>query len=290
MVSQVAVKDVYTNLSGLNAIKVAGRKDSAEGLKQVAQQFESVFVNMMLKTMRDANKAFSEGSYLSSNEMDFYQQNFDDQLSLHLTQGKGIGLADTLYRQMLQQFKVQEAADSAEVSAPDAPGTASRFSSPLEFIRALFPFAEKAADELGAKPEVLLAQSALETGWGAKIVEDSRGGNSRNLFAIKADAAWSGPVAKTGVVEFKDGVAQQQQASFRRYNSFEQSFDDYVSFLKSNPRYAKVANGGSTQDSYAQDLQDAGYATDPHYASKINQVLESKTMQFALSQLATDQP
>lgn len=276
MVSQVNVNDVYTNLSGLNAIKAAGREDASQGLKQVAKQFEGLFVNMMLKTMRDSNKAFSEGNYLSSNEMEIHQQNFDNQLSVHLTSGDGIGLADVLYRQMMQQYEVGETVDVEQLNQ-------TTFETPEDFVKQVKPYAEKAARQLGIDPEFLIAQSALESGWGSKIASDSRGAPSNNLFGIKADASWDGPVASAKTLEFDNGIAVQQRASFRKYDNVADSFSDYVQFLKSNPRYQSALAPTAESMDFGEALQEAGYATDPRYAEKIRAVMESNTMRRALS-------
>lgn len=276
MVSQVNVNDVYTNLSGLNAIKAAGREDASQGLKQVAKQFEGLFVNMMLKTMRDSNKAFSEGNYLSSNEMEIHQQNFDNQLSVHLTSGDGIGLADVLYRQMMQQYEVADTVAGESLSQ-------TTFETPEDFVKQVKPYAEKAARELGVEPEFLIAQSALESGWGSKIASDSRGAPSNNLFGIKADSSWNGPVASAKTLEFEGGIGVQQRASFRKYDNLADSFSDYVSFLKSNPRYQTALAPTTDAQDFAGALQDAGYATDPRYAEKIRAVMKSNIMRSALA-------
>lgn len=276
MVSQVNVNDVYTNLSGLNAIKIAGREDATEGLKQVAKQFESLFVNMMLKTMRDSNKAFSEGNYLSSNEMDIHQQNFDNQLSVHLTAGDGIGLADVLFRQLVQQYDASDESLEAE-------SVETTFESPEDFVRQVMPYAEQAAKKIGVAPEFLVAQSALESGWGSKVASDSRGASSHNLFGIKADKSWDGPIAGTKTLEFEGGAAVQQRANFRKYENIGESFTDYVKFLQSNPRYESAIAGASDPNKFGAALQDAGYATDPLYAAKIQAVMKSDVMRSALA-------
>ena len=280
MVSQVNVNDVYTNLSGLNAIKVAGREDPTEGLKQVAKQFESLFVNMMLKTMRDSNKAFSEGNYLSSNEMEMHQQNFDNQLSVHLTAGEGIGLADVLFRQLVQQYDANE--EALETESSDTGPVKATFDSPEDFVRQVMPFAEQAAEKIGVAPEFLVAQSALESAWGSKVAADSRGATSHNLFGIKADKSWDGPVAGTKTLEFEGGAAIRQQANFRKYDNIGESFTDYVEFLQSNPRYKSAISDASDPNKFATALQDAGYATDPMYATKIQAVMKSDVMRNAL--------
>ncbi len=286
MAAPVNVNDAYTDFSSLNTIKQLGRKNSAAGLKQVAQQFEALFVNMMLKTMRDSNKVFAEGNILQSNEMDFYQQNFDNQISLHLSQGKGLGLAEVLHKQLLQQYKVSDG-EQSEQTQPGREVAESGFKSPLDFLNAIYPSARKAANKLGLKTEVLLAQSALETGWGTSLPKDSGGQSSHNVFGIKADSQWQGPVSTSKTLEFSDGVAKQQTAKFRHYDSFQDSFEDYVDFLESNPRYSKALQAASDDESFVTELQAAGYATDPRYGQKITAVMNSRTMRDAIAVIET---
>lgn len=268
----------YTDLAALNDIKISGREDSKEGLRQVAKQFESLFVNMMLKSMREANKGFAEGSYLNSNEMEFYQQNFDNQLSLHLTQGEGIGLADVFYRQMLHQYE-QEDVDpkTSQRMFPEqnqSPSNSSvQFDSPQDFVSALYEDAHAAAEKIGVPAEMLLAQSALETGWGKKIVSDTRGNLSHNMFGIKADSSWQGTTSAAASLEYENGVATRCVEKFRHYDSFRESFHDYVDFLQNNPRYESALRADA--DSYIEELQKAGYATDPNYAEKVRDVMGS---------------
>lgn len=291
MLANTNINDTYTDLSGLNAIKQVGRENTAAGLKQVANQFEALFVNMMLKSMRESNAVFAEGNYLNSNETEFYQQNFDNQLSVHLSNGKGLGLADVLYRQLATAYgiEVEEPAGarstmvSSEFPFPTTRERADDFDSPQDFVNKLMPYAEAAADQLGVSPQALLAQSALETGWGSHMVRDSRGGNSFNLFGIKADAQWRGPVARTGTLEFSEGQMRRGVADFRRYQSYAESFADFAEFLRSNPRYQEALQGRNNED-FVQGLQKAGYATDPNYAKKILAVMGSDSMQSALSE------
>ncbi len=275
MVGTIDFNNVYTDISSLNAIKAAGREDAAVGMKKVAKQFESLFINMMLKTMRESNKSFGEGNYLSSNELEIHQQNFDNQLSLHLSNGKGIGLADNLYKQLMHQYDVKPTTENQNPLRAD-------IKSPADYVRAVLPHAQKAAAELGVKPEFLVAQSALETGWGQRIISDSKGATSYNLFGIKADRSWKGSVASTSTLEYVDGIAQKEKATFRKYDSFAASFDDYAVFLKSNPRYQHAISQGADGAQFGQALQNAGYATDPRYAEKIQSIMESQSFRSAL--------
>ncbi len=328
MVSAVESPSVYTDLSGLNSISQLGRENTPAAMMQVAKQFESVFLNMMIKSMRDSTKSFSEGNYLHSNEMDFHQQNYDNQLSLHLSESSGIGLADVLYEQMMGQFGVRpEKAAANDAAAPEVamtlptathanhirqamtfpshkvatvripPAVAAvesdpqsertalenlAIESPQDFVRRLYPMAEKAASRIGVDPRVLIAQSALETGWGKRMIARPDGGSTFNLFGIKADSRWQGEQATIKTTEYQDGVVKLDNARFRSYDSYEQSFDDYVEFLQSNPRYQDALSNTHDAESFARHLQDAGYATDPVYARKITRVMNSRTMESGM--------
>lgn len=291
---------VYTDLSGLQSISRLGRENSAAGLRKVAEQFESLFINMMLKEMRQSHASLFADNYLSSNEMDIHQQNYDNQISMHLAGAGGIGLADTLHRQMMQRFDVKHDAPAPPVrpsrlvepslvsarvprEVPTPVRQQPTFQSPEDFVEQLMPLARVAAHRLGVDPQALIAQSALETGWGERISRHSDGSSSHNLFGIKADSRWSGERVSVNTLEYRDGIARQERASFRAYGSFEESFTDYVQFLENNPRYADALNATHDSNEFLQRLQDAGYATDPEYASKIHGVMRSPIMQRAMS-------
>ncbi len=157
--------------------------------------------------------------------------------------------------------------------------------SPQEFVRRLYPLAERAAERIGVDPRMLLAQSALETGWGRRMIARPDGVSTHNLFGIKADERWSGPRANVNTTEYEDGVVRLEKAAFRSYDSYEDSFNDYVDFLEGNPRYREALNNSHDAESFARHLQEAGYATDPVYARKLTRVMHSNTMQMGLRQL-----
>ncbi|MBL0520028.1 flagellar assembly peptidoglycan hydrolase FlgJ [Aeromonas enteropelogenes] len=149
------------------------------------------------------------------------------------------------------------------------------FDTPQEFVNRLMPLAKKAADKLGLSPAVLVAQAALESGWGKRVIRDGEGQITHNLFGIKADPRWQGPKTVVSTLEYEQGVASRQKAAFRSYESFEESFNDYVDFLTSGTRYKGALAKVDSPDRYFEALQQAGYATDPHYARKLKQVLRS---------------
>ncbi len=257
-------------------------KQDEATLKTAAKQFESLFTQMMLKSMRDANRAFSEGSMFSSSQGDFYQDMFDDQIALELSKGSGLGLADVLVRQLTQAGLVRSSeADATTQAASKAtfPAATQNVSSsadhqPLtqskeDFVRMMWPHAQRAGTELGVDPSALVAQAALETGWGRSVPTHSGGASSYNLFGIKAGSSWEGATASVPTLEFEDGVAVRKVERFRAYASPADSFNDYARLIGNNPRYESARGSGDDVASFASALQDGGYATDPNYARKI---------------------
>jgi flagellar protein FlgJ len=228
----------------------------------------------------------------------------DKQIAMDMAQTRGIGLAEMLKRQLgggispaHRELEPQDylgmpiTAQPPRGTAADAAGVVSGPAqaedpvrldgSPETFLRALWPAAEQAAARLDLAPEALLAQAALETGWGRHVMRHGGGDSSHNLFGIKADARWDGDTVSTDTLEYRDGVALKTRASFRAYASFEQSFEDYVDFLQRNPRYREALQRTADPKAYFAALQDAGYATDPVYADKILRVLDSAPMRKA---------
>ena len=312
-----AAADSYTDLASVNAIR--GLSDKNQALEKIAQQFESMMMRMMLKSMRSANQVFAEGNYLSSHEGDTYRDMLDDQLALTLSQGKGMGLAEVMVRQLQGRFgDVDTAANRATtditaylnhrnsddnpmlgVKIPDrsaTANTATQASPPLEFdgsvhqfVERLYPMAEKYAQALGVAPEVLIAQSALETGWGVKVNSKHNGGSSFNLFNIKADKRWQGESVTVPTMEVRNGVAVKERAAFRVYSSPEQSFADYVDFIRGGARYSQALQSDSSE-SYIRHLSAAGYATDTDYADKILRILNSEDLRDAVQKAVSQKP
>ena len=165
---------------------------------------------------------------------------------------------------------------SASPATPESSAQAEMPSSPAEFASLVWPHAERAAARIGVAPEVLVAQSALETGWGRHVMQHRDGVSSHNLFGIKADRRWQGDKVHVSTLEYRDGVALNTRANFRAYQSFEKSFDDYVDFLQRNPRYREALQTTADPAAYFDALQRAGYATDPAYADKIKRILDSE--------------
>lgn len=375
---------VYTDLSGLAKLGSAAKKNDPAALAEVAGQFESLFMNLMLKSMRDANAVFAEGNFLNSSNVNTYQQMLDQQLSVSLA-GKGsMGLAKILMKQLsppgqilpksgentaenlaegiksllhspsenkisadnsLKELSQRVLAahdaragvaltesegsaapapddnaedDSAEHNNADCamlpefdntatallaqnftisdqsnmlaldvfgsdltkdPAQVEGFSGPAssnqrDFIQSLLPTAKYVAGRSGVDPKMLIAQAALETGWGKHVIKHANGSSSYNLFNIKADENWTGKTVTKDVNEYRDGVMMKQRSRFRAYDSFTESFQDYMHLVQSSERYAKAMSHRNEPQAYINQLHRAGYATDPHYSTKVNKVYQ----------------
>ncbi|KAA0947252.1 MULTISPECIES: flagellar assembly peptidoglycan hydrolase FlgJ [unclassified Pseudomonas] len=388
----------YSDLNRLNQLKV-GDKNSEGNMRKVAQEFESLFLNEMLKSMRSATEALGKDNPMNTPAAKQYQEMYDQQLAVSLSrEGGGIGLADVLMRQMQKNKPVEAAAASTlqgpeqapkkvDVPTPIAAGTladgplgrsngqrplwASRvavaervddgtvrndmalmnqrrislpskltdrllagivpgadvastakaaplrnsaaedgvingaartfavpssrmqvygramaqpplapakkaFSSQDEFVATMLPMAKQAAERIGIDPRYLVAQAALETGWGKSVMRQQDGTSSHNLFGIKAGQSWQGAQARAITSEFRNGEMVKETAQFRSYDSYQDSFHDLVTLLQSNERYKEVLKSADKPEQFVRELQKAGYATDPDYASKISQI--AKTM------------
>jgi flagellar protein FlgJ len=157
----------------------------------------------------------------------------------------------------------------ARAAAPGAPAAGATGSLRQEFIAAVRPHAERAAAELGVDPDLLIAQAALESGWGRSAMRRADGGSANNLFGIKAGSRWGGERVEASTREFQDGQPRAERAAFRAYASVADSFADYVDLLRSSPRYRDALAQAHDPEAFMQGLQSAGYATDPAYAQKV---------------------
>ncbi|CAI8718081.1 flagellar assembly peptidoglycan hydrolase FlgJ [Pseudomonas sp. IT-P260] len=392
----------YSDLNRLNQLKV-GDKNSDANMRKVAQEFESLFLGEMLKSMRSATEALGKDNPMNTPAAKQYQEMYDQQLAVSLSrEGGGIGLADVLMKQMSRNKPLapgeaaaasaakQEAAKAAAVQTPIAAGTtatsgplsrlngerplwASRsgrvatteashsndmaminkrrlalppkladrllaglvpsatptvanalpqraattattgagplyngdwlaraedakasggqmqiygramaqiplapakraFSSADEFVNTMLPMAKEAAARIGVDPRYLVAQAALETGWGKSVMRAQDGSSSHNLFGIKASSNWIGDSARAITSEFRNGQMVKETAQFRSYASYKDSFHDLVTLLQTNNRYQDVVKSADNPEQFVRELQKAGYATDPNYATKISQI------------------
>lgn len=305
MVASVNPSGIYTDMGALTALKGQADKDRAGALEQTAEQFESMFIHMMLKSMRSTT---SEGGFMDNEHSRFYQEMFDQQVSVELARKRQVGIADMLVQQLGGAEKQQQAdrptelkldldrlrlhrpitATAVEAFAPAQDITQEAikgFDSPEDFIEKLWPLAEKYAAELGVEPKVLLAQAALETGWGQHTIRYTNEVPTHNLFNIKADGRWDGPKAVVPTLEYERGKPVRQLAAFRAYPSFDASFRDYVDFLKSSERYRPALDRAGDSRAFVQGLHRAGYATDPEYSHKINEIMSRDVFDQALLKL-----
>ena len=161
----------------------------------------------------------------------------------------------------------------------------SGFNSPQDFIDTLWPITQRVANDMNVEPKAIMAQAALETGWGKHIIHQTGGGNSHNLFGIKADRRWSGEVAKVSTLEYRDGLAKKELAPFRVYDSYESSLKDYAQFIQGSDRYQGAVKNGQSIKGYSEGLQEAGYATDPNYAKKIQRIAGGELLNLAINQV-----
>ena len=327
--------DAYTDLHGLQ--RLTTEKNDEVALQKVAKQFESMFVSLLFKNMRQANAVFEEGNMGHSPAEKMYRDLYDQQLSVDIAAGRGLGIADMVYRQLRSAGNTEQVSETLDNSAlsdrrdwsstvgadaqvrsvavrddislnnpniiasnaglgetgasDEAPTGLSQVialqkadaveeaanavdDSPQSFVERLYPIARVAAKTLGLDPLIMVAQAALETGWGKHVLRDSLGNSSHNLFNIKADSRWSGPKVTTQTLEYREGIAVQEFAKFRRYDSIENSVKDFVGFLASNPRYESALNTADDPQGFIEALQEAGYATDPKYANKVTSVYQ----------------
>lgn len=382
----------YTDLNRLNSLKV-GDRDSDANLRKVAQEFESLFLNEMLKSMRSASDVLAKDNPLNTETTKQYQQMYDQQLAVSMSrEGGGIGLQDVLMRQLSKQ-KASNATASASSPFPrvdiqqrslwaakvadparDATATTQRndmaalnsrrlalpgkltdrllagivpaaggnaattntaalpqrttaatdalvkgdwapaqtfaapgamriygravaqpplapakraFDSSDEFVSTMLPMAEQAAKRIGIDPRYLVAQAALETGWGKSVMRQADGSSSHNLFGIKATGNWQGDQARAITSEFREGRFVKETAAFRSYDSYQDSFHDLVSLLQNNARYKDAVNAADKPEQFVRELQKAGYATDPDYASKISQIAKQMKSYESYAAVAT---
>ena len=375
-IANTADSGAYTDLNRLSSLKV-GDRDSDANLRKVAQEFESLFLNEMLKSMRSASDVLAKDNPLNTETTKQYQQMYDQQLAVSMSrEGGGIGLQEVLMRQLSKQkaasaasnnspfprFDIQPrplgatavgvperpqetavtrndvaALNSRRLALPGkltdrllaglvpaagavaattntapipgrstlagdavvkgdwqpaqafaAPGNlriygramaqpplapAKRaFSSSDDFVATMLPMAEQAAKRIGVDPRYLVAQAALETGWGKSVMRQADGRSSHNLFGIKATGNWQGEQARAITSEFREGQFVKETAAFRSYDSYQDSFHDLVSLLQNNARYKEAVKAADKPEQFVRELQRAGYATDPDYASKISQI------------------
>ena len=266
----------------LNALKVQAGQNSPEAAREAAKQFESLFMREMIKSMREATM---KSGLLDGAEGNLANDMYDQQLSVQMSGLPG-GLTEAIQRQLTRQMGGTE----AELSIPSTLSldtsalrrTASTKNSTTPSPKGLDAFvqhhratAERVAQDSGIPASFMLGQAGHETGWGKGEIRHKDGSAAYNLFGIKAGKSWTGKVAEVTTTEYINGVARKVTAKFRAYDSYEDSFRDYARLINDNPRYEKAREKVGSAVAYATELQKAGYATDPEYASKLSRAIQS---------------
>ncbi|AUU84954.1 flagellar assembly peptidoglycan hydrolase FlgJ [Leclercia adecarboxylata] len=279
----------------LNELKSKAGKDPAGNIRPVARQVEGMFVQMMLKSMREA---LPKDGIFSSDSTRLYTSMYDQQISQQMTAGKGLGLADVIVKQMaaaqgvppeeapqqvpmkfdlerVTSYQNQALTQMVRKAVPKVPESNDE---PLtgdskDFLAQLSLPARLASQQSGVPHHLILAQAALESGWGQRQIRRENGEPSFNIFGVKASGSWKGPTTEITTTEYENGEAKKIKAKFRVYSSYLEALSDYVGLLSRNPRYAAVTQA-ATAEQGAQALQNAGYATDPQYARKLTSMIQ----------------
>ena len=283
----------------LNQLKFEAGQDSAQAARETAKQFESLFMREMIKSMREATL---KSGLLDNAQGDLGTDLLDQQLSVQMSGQQG-GLSEAIARQLSRQMGGAEAQLSApstlslsganlSASALRSSSAATRTAAPAnananananavapkgrdDFVQHHSQAAERVAQQSGIPASFMLGQAGHETGWGKSEIKTAQGGNSFNLFGIKATKGWTGKVAEITTTEYINGAAQKVTAKFRAYDSYEDSFRDYARLINESPRYEQARSQTASAGAYAAALQKAGYATDPEYARKLSGAINS---------------
>lgn len=307
-------ESLAVDANGLNGLREAAKQNSPESIKGAAKQFEALFLNMVMKSMRDATP---QNGPFDNEQTKMFTSMLDQQLSQTLAQ-RGVGLADVLTRQLsaslpkklpdaqeldgqapggdeglpmgiplvkdmseadrakfIQSFASQQAAESTDQDGRNSKQrrNSNKPAHVEAFQNRLQADAEIASKMTGIPAKFMLAQAALETGWGKKEIITRDGRSAHNLFGIKATGNWTGKVVEATTIEYINGKPQKRVEKFRAYDSYADAFKDYANLLRSNPRYEKVLASAQDAHGFAYGLQRAGYATDPHYAEKLSRII-----------------
>lgn len=268
----------------LDSLRTQAKQAPDKALASAAKQFEAVFMNMMLKSMRDATP--QEGMF-DTEQTKMFTSMLDQQLAQNMGGSRGIGLADMMVKQLSRntpaadldvsakhlELKSGNAALQAPVPLNSAIPSAYSENIQQNFVQRMMPHAAQVSRETGIPAHQMIGQAALESGWGRREIFMADGSNSYNLFGIKAGADWHGKVAEIKTTEYHNGVASKPVEKFRAYDSYADAFRDYAKLLSENPRYAKVLEHSASVQGFARELQNSGYATDPKYAEKLVQVI-----------------
>lgn len=325
MTTRIADAQNFLDINGLNSIrqdaKSGDKASEKEALQQAAKQFEAIFMQMLMKSMRKAQEVLESDSPFNSESTKFYRDMHDQQMSLELSNNGALGLSELIVRQLggdSENFtphtilrsdgnldsrgsvRISEPSLISNISLVKEPSTqqdpnkdrqtngsiaaqaanmlqSPAFEQPKDFVSALTADAKRVQDKIKLPFEVVIAQAALETGWGQKIIKTESGKSSNNLFNIKADSRWAGEKTHKETLEFENGAMVKKREPFRVYDSIEQSVNDYLNLLTKSERYQGALEKSTNVEQFLHNLQSAGYATDPNYAKKIMGTLRTVT-------------
>jgi flagellar protein FlgJ len=279
------------------------KEDPQTGLREAARQFESLLLQTMLKSMRDA---MPQDGLLENDQTRFFTSILDQQLALDLSSKNALGFANMIERQMkgrvvpesvetigkaleplLQARRARQAASSAAALADTGVDNTVAAATGVpengrEYVDRVWPHAVEAAQSLGVPPHFLVAHSALESGWGKSEIRRPDGSPSHNVFGIKAGSGWTGPSVEIATTEYVDGAARSLREKFRVYGSYGEAFRDYAGLLRGHSRFSGVL-GQKDGALFARALQQSGYATDPAYADKLSRIIGGTTLRQALA-------
>ena len=261
----------------LDALKAKANKDGGAGaIKEAAKQLESLFMRELIKSMREATV---KSGMFDSPQSDMSNDLLDQQMSVAMS-GLPCGLSAAIERQLSRQTTPGDAitVKPSNVPIPKPAGSGRTLpvtSSQSGFVQKHNEAAARVEQASGIPASYMLGQAGHETGWGRHEIKHRDGSTSHNLFGIKAGAGWTGKVATITTTEYVNGEPRKTTAKFRAYDSYEDSFRDYARLITQNPRYAKASEQKGSVQAYATELQRAGYATDPAYASKLSRAINT---------------
>lgn len=279
------------DLRNLEALKLTAKRSPQQGLKAAAQQMEGLFVQMMLKSMREAS---FKGGLFDNQQSQMFTSLYDQQISQDIAAQGKLGFADQIARQMGADKPSPNASAQGSLIPPLIDATlhpylaaqaAEGYASPVHqrttaedrtendsFISRLLSPAREVSRRSGIPHQLIIAQAALESGWGNREIPTTHGKPSHNLFGIKATRDWKGETTEITTSEYINGALQKVKASFKVYKNYAEALADYANFLTANPRYQKVISSPSVEKA-VDALQEGGYATDPNYAKKLMNVI-----------------
>lgn len=267
-----ATSGLALDAQSLSRLRLQAKDAPNQALKAAAQQFEAVFLNMMLKSMREATP---QDGMLDSDQTRMFTGMLDQQFAQSMA-SRGVGLADIMVKQLSRGMGGQPGGDLSVTKPPVLNAIPSAYNkhTQQDFVNRMWPLAKQASVSSGVPTQLILGQAALESGWGKREIRLADGGNSFNLFGIKATSEWKGKVAEVMTTEYVNGVAHQEVARFRAYASYGEAFRDYANLIGTNPRYADAMHKNTDAVGMAHAIQKAGYASDPQYAEKLVRVME----------------